>query len=388
MMEKNPWSTSVHSKSATRTKTRAVARGPKGIPERKIPAVRLSPGRETNMKAKIIQILSVLGLTWFIPIVRLATGESPRQQAKSLVSMVAMPFLAVILFLAAWSAIAKQVDTSLGRLPGPSHVWAQAKSMFGEHKEERAKEREFFQRQRERNARILAEDPNAVTKIRDYTGRPTYVDQIFTSLKTVFTGFLIASIVAVPIGLLCGMNTWVMNALNPLIQVFKPVSPLAWLPIVTMIVSAAYVAKDGMFEKSFLISAITVSLCSLWPSLMNTALGVASVDKDYLNVARVLKLPWHIRVWKIILPASLPLVFAGLRISLGVGWMVLIAAEMLAQNPGLGKFVWDEFQNGSSHSLARIILAVITIGTIGFMLDRIMIALQKLVSFQGDPISA
>lgn len=340
------------------------------------------------MKNKLIRTLSVLGLNWFIPLVRLATGENPRQQFKELGSMVLVPVIAVVLFLGAWSGVATQVDTSLGQLPGPSAVWEQAKGMMVEHREERAKKAEFFARQKERNAKLVADDPGAATKVRAYTGRSTYLDQIGTSLKTVFMGFLIASLVAVPIGLLCGMNRWVMNALSPLIQIFKPVSPLAWLPIVTMIVSAVYVTKDGLFSKSFIISAITVSLCSLWPSLINTALGVASVDKDYLNVARVLKLSWSTRVWKIILPASLPLVFTGLRISLGVGWMVLIAAEMLAQNPGLGKFVWDEFQNGSSNSLARIMLAIFTIGIIGFMLDRVMVAFQKLVSFQGDPISA
>lgn len=340
------------------------------------------------MKNKLIRTLSVLGLNWFIPLVRLATGENPRQQFKELGSMVLVPVIAVVLFLGAWSGVARQVDTSLGQLPGPSAVWEQAKGMMVEHREERAKKAEFFARQKERNDKLVADDPGAATKVRAYTGRPTYLDQIATSLKTVFMGFLIASLVAVPIGLLCGMSRWVMNALSPLIQIFKPVSPLAWLPIVTMIVSAVYVTKDGLFSKSFIISAITVSLCSLWPSLINTALGVASVDKDYLNVARVLKLNWSTRVWKIILPASLPLVFTGLRISLGVGWMVLIAAEMLAQNPGLGKFVWDEFQNGSSNSLARIMLAIFTIGIIGFMLDRVMVAFQKLVSFQGDPISA
>ena len=346
------------------------------------------PVRSQQMKSRIIRVLSVAGLNWFIPLVRLATGENPRQQAKDLATMVLVPLLAVGLFLAAWSAVARQVETSLGSLPGPVKVWEQAKGMAVEHREERAKERAFDDRQRERNAKLLAEDPAAETKMRAYTGKPTYLDQIATSLKTVFMGFLLASLVAVPLGLLCGMSRWFMNALNPLIQIFKPVSPLAWLPIVTMIVSAVYVTQDGMFQKSFIISAITVSLCSLWPSLINTALGVASVDKDYLNVARVLKLSFAVRVWKIILPASLPLIFTGLRLSLGVGWMVLIAAEMLAQNPGLGKFVWDEFQNGSSHSLARIMLAVLTIGIIGFMLDRVMVALQKLVSFQGDVISA
>jgi nitrate/nitrite transport system permease protein len=172
-----------------------------------------------------------------------------------------------------------------------------------------------------------------------------------------------------------------MSAVNPLVQIFKPVSPLAWLPIVTMIVSAVYVTNDGFFAKSFIISAITVSLCSLWATLINTALGVASVSTDYINVAKVLQLSPLKKTFKVLLPATLPLIFTGLRISLGVGWMVLIAAEMLAQNPGLGKFVWDEFQNGSSQSLARIMVAVFTVGIIGFILDRIMVELQKLVSF-------
>jgi nitrate/nitrite transport system permease protein len=197
---------------------------------------------------------------------------------------------------------------------------------------------------------------------------------------------LISSLIAVPIGLLCGLSKSVMGALNPLIQVFKPVSPLAWLPIVTMAVSALYVSEISWMPKSFVISAFTVALCSLWPSLINTALGVASIDKDYINVARVLRLPTTTRIFKIYLPASLPLVFTGLRLSLGVGWMVLIAAEMLAQNPGLGKFVWDEFQNGSSDSLARIVVAVLTIGIVGFFLDRTMVILQRLASF-GRPVA-
>jgi nitrate/nitrite transport system permease protein len=124
-----------------------------------------------------------------------------------------------------------------------------------------------------------------------------------------------------------------------------------------------------MLPKSFLISAVTVTLCSLWPTLINTALGVASIDKDLINVGRVLQLDLD-QDRKLVLPSALPLIFTGLRLSLGVGWMVLIAAEMLAQNPGLGKFVWDEFQNGSSQSLAKIMVAVLTIGIIGFLLDR------------------
>jgi nitrate/nitrite transport system permease protein len=121
-------------------------------------------------------------------------------------------------------------------------------------------------------------------------------------------------------------------------------------------------------------------LCSLWPTLINTTVGAASIDKDLLNVGRVLRLGWFAKLRRLILPSALPYIFTGMRLSLGVGWMVLIAAEMLAQNPGLGKFVWDEFQNGSSQSLARIMFAVIVIGLIGFLLDRIMMTLQNLAS--------
>jgi len=148
-----------------------------------------------------------------------------------------------------------------------------------------------------------------------------------------------------------------------------------------MVVSAVYVSADPMFSKSFITSAITVMLCSLWPTLINTAVGVSSIDRDLLNVGKVLRLGYFTTVWKIVVPSSIPMIFTGLRISLGIGWMVLIAAEMLAQNPGLGKFVWDEFQNGSSNSLSRIMVAVLAIGLIGFALDRIMLTLQKFFSY-------
>src|SRR5690606_11352027 len=202
------------------------------------------------------------------------------------------------------------------------------------------------------------------------------------SLKTVFMGFVIASPVALAIGMICGLSKAGMRAVNPLIVVFQRAAPLAWLPIVTMVVSAVSGTNRAWLPKSFLISAITVSLCSLWATLINTAMGVASVNPDYINVARVLQLSPLKKTFKVLLPATLPLIFTGLRISLGVGWMVLIASEMLAQNPGLGKFIWDEFQNGSSQSLAKIMVAVFTIGLIGFVLDRIMVELQKRVSFE------
>ncbi len=289
-------------------------------------------------------------------------------------------------FLLLWSAGASQIKTSLGTVPGPVQVWGQAVQLIVEHREEREKEVAFYLRQEKRNAAKLAKNPEAKVKIRSYTGKATYLDQIWTSVVTVATGFIIASLIAIPIGILCGLSPLLYTALNPLIQIFKPVSPLAWLPIVTMIVSAVYVSDDPLFDKAYLNSAITVTLCCLWPTIINTTVGVSSIDKDLINVSKVLRLSWMTKVMKIVIPSSIPMMFAGLRVSLGIGWMVLIAAEMLAQNPGLGKFVWDEFQNGSSNSLARIMVAVVTIGLIGFLLDHLMLMLQKYISWDKNAV--
>ncbi len=330
---------------------------------------------------KLMNVLSVVGLGFINPVFRLAMGEDPKKQFADLWRMVCVPILAILIFMAAWSAGASQVKTSLGQIPGPAAVWEQFGALMDDHAATREKERAFYERQDERNAGYIAEGRLDKVKERSFTGKPTYIDQIGTSLQTVFFGFLIATVIAVPLGIFCGLSPTVSAAFNPLIQIFKPVSPLAWLPIVTMVVSAVYVnASDGL-PKSFLISAITVTLCSLWPTLINTALGVSSIDKDLLNVSKVLQLKPADKIFKLVVPSSLPLIFTGLRLSLGVGWMVLIAAEMLAQNPGLGKFVWDEFQNGSSVSLARIMVAVLTIGVIGFLLDRIMYTLQAMFTY-------
>lgn len=297
-----------------------------------------------------------------------------------------VPLAAIAFFLLLWGFGASRVETSLGQLPGPIEVWHQTTVLYQEHTAERAKEREFYQRQEERNAAKLEENPKAEVKIRHYTGKPTFIDQILTSLLTVATGFVLASLIAIPIGVVCGMNQTLYRAFNPVIQVFKPVSPLAWLPLVTMVVSALYVSDDPMFLKSFLNSAITVTLCCLWPTVINTTVGVAGVSKDLINVSRVLRLNWLTRTTKIVLPSAIPMIFTGLRLSLGIGWMVLIAAEMLAQNPGLGKFVWDEFQNGSSESLSRIMVAVLVIGILGYLLDRGMLALQRAVSWDKKAV--
>lgn len=331
---------------------------------------------------KIINFLQLSGLTWFVPLARLAAGEDPKEQMKQLWMVMGIPVVAFILFLFLWAGGASKVETSLGTIPGPVQVKEQAAGLWEDHKAQRAKADAFYERQEKRNAKYEAQGKTDKIKWREYTGSPTYVDQIWTSIRTVFMGFFIATIIAVPLGIFCGLSPIVNSAFNPIIQIFKPVSPLAWLPIVTMVVSATYITTDdSWFSKSFLNSAITVTLCSLWPTLINTALGVASIDKDLMNVGKVLQLGWFTKVTKLVLPSSLPLIFTGLRLSLGVGWMVLIAAEMLAQNPGLGKFVWDEFQNGSSESLAKIMVAVLTIGIIGFLLDRIMYTLQGLFTF-------
>jgi len=289
-------------------------------------------------------------------------ARAKRPDGAELVKGLWPPILGIVVFLGLWAVLAPSVHTSLGALPGPGDVFEQFKVLWAEHRAARA----------DAAAMVAAGGL--------YSGSPTFIDQIFTSLETVALGFLLASLFAVPIGLVAGLSRTFNAAINPIVQIMKPVSPLAWLPIVTMVVSASITSADPMLAKSFVISAITVMLCSLWPTLINTAVGVASIDKDLLNVGRVLRLGWFAKLTKLVLPSAVPYIFTGMRLSLGVGWMVLIAAEMLAQNPGLGKFVWDEFQNGSEKSLARIMVAVVVIGLIGFALDRIMGALQTFAS--------
>lgn len=357
------------------------------------------------MSARILRVLDATGLEAFAPFVRLARGDDKNEQFKRIFLNFGAPLIAFLLFLGIWSAASQSIMTKYGNLPSPGQVWAQAGVLWDAHVEGVAAKEAFYadqaqkvaefnaaaalftQKGDEKKAALMKERAATAQKAR-YSSSPSYIDQILTSLKTVFAGFLVASLFAIPIGVLCGTSSLVQAALNPLIQIFKPVSPLAWLPIVMICVGALYTTKpsEAWFEKSFISSALTVALCSLWPTLANTALGVASIEEDHLNVARVLKLDTWTQIRKIIIPSALPMMFAGLRISLGVGWMVLIAAEMLAQNPGLGKFVWDMFQNGSSETLAQIMVAVFTIGIIGFLLDRVMIVLQRSVSYDSAAV--
>ncbi len=322
----------------------------------------------------------------FRPFIKIAKEGVSKDDLASLFKSISLPILGLAIFLLLWQLAAQNIVTSLGNFPGPGEVYKQTQGLIAEHIDERKKVEQRYEKQRIRNEKKLAKNPDAKVKWREYKSRTTFLDQIGTSLITVLCGFLLASAIAIPVGIVIGLSANSYQAINPIIQILKPVSPLAWLPLVTMVVSALYVTDDPAFSKSFIVSMITVSLCCLWPTMINTAVGVAGVSQDLLNVSKVLRLNWITHVKKIVLPSSIPLMFTGLRLSLGIAWMVLIAAEMLAQNPGLGKFVWDEFQNGSSNSLGRIMVAILVIGFIGFILDRLMLMLQKIVSWDKTAI--
>lgn len=178
---------------------------------------------------------------------------------------------------------------------------------------------------------------------------------LLASLRRVLLGFLLGAAVAIPLGFLIGMSRRAMLAINPLIQIFKPVSPLAWLPIALAIFNLA--------EPS---AIFVIFITSLWPTIINTALGVSSVPKDYLDVAQVLEMPRWRRITKIIWPASLPYIFTGLRISLGIAWLVIVAVEMLTGGIGIGFFVWDQWNR---LNLSSVFLAVVVIGVTGLLLD-------------------
>ena len=191
--------------------------------------------------------------------------------------------------------------------------------------------------------------------------------QLAWSLGRVGLGFLIAAVVAVPLGFLIGMSPLLSRALNPFIQVLKPISPLAWMPI------ALYTIKDSSISGIFVIF-----ICSIWPMLINTAFGVASVRRDWLNVAKTLEVSPMRKAFLVILPAAAPTILTGMRISMGIAWLVIVAAEMLVGGTGIGYFVWNEWNN---LSLTNVIFAILTIGVVGMLLDLMFARLQKLVTY-------
>jgi nitrate/nitrite transport system permease protein len=188
------------------------------------------------------------------------------------------------------------------------------------------------------------------------------------SLLRVLMGYVLAILVAVPAGFVIGMSPLLYKALNPFVQLLKPVSPLAWMPL------ALFLVKDSAMSAIFVIF-----ICSVWPILINTIFGVASVKKDWLNVARMLQMNSIDTALKIVLPAAAPTIFTGLRISIGISWLVIVAAEMLVGGTGIGYFVWNEWNN---LNLSSVIFSILTIGSVGMLLDFILARISKAFSYQ------
>lgn len=357
------------------------------------------------------KVSKFIGLGFLVTIKDLFTGNLQREDFISFLRKVIVPIASILLFIGLWHLGAKalyqreanfKIEKALedqgpeaadamrdciasgdlscqpNTLPAPSQVWESYKSLLRDHNVISADKAAFKEKTAALNAKRVAAGEAPIT----YTGRPSFIDQIIMSLKTVFAGFLLALVIAVPLGVLIGLSPTLRSAFNWFIQIFKPVSPVVWYLLVFMIVKTILINSND--DSSFIISFISVGLCSMWATLVNTAMGVSSVDKDYINVAKVLKLGTFQKVFKVILPSSLPLIFTGLKITLSVAWMVLIAIELLAQSPGLGSFVWEEFQNGANDSNSKIIVAMFVIGIIGFLLDRIMLTIQNSVSFNKN----
>ncbi|MFO5440886.1 MAG: nitrate ABC transporter permease [Dolichospermum sp.] len=225
------------------------------------------------------------------------------------------------------------------------------------------------------NHELMPTPPEALIANWDYIVHPFYERGpgdlgvgwlLLASLRRVILGFGLGALVAIPLGFLIGMSRPAMLAFNPIIQIFKPVSPLAWLPI-----------SLSLFNLADPSAIFVIFITSLWPTIINTALGVSSVPKDYLDVAQVLEMPRWRQITKIILPASLPYIFTGLRISLGIAWLVIVAVEMLTGGIGIGFFVWDEW---SRLNLSSVFLAVFIIGLTGLILDYAVGKIQELVT--------
>ena len=188
------------------------------------------------------------------------------------------------------------------------------------------------------------------------------------SLILVAKGYAIALVIGTPIGFFLGLSKMLTKTFDPIIQVLRPVSPLAWLPLgLVLFLGAGKQASE-------LGALFTIAICAMWPTVLNTAVGVRAIPQDYLNVAKVLKLSRTKTLFKVLIPATLPYMFTGFRLSLGIAWLVIVAAEMLTGRPGVGGFLWQEY-NALNYS--RIILCILTIGIVGFILDRMMSVVER-----------
>jgi len=244
---------------------------------------------------------------------------------RSTAQKIILPILGALAVLVVWTVLSQTVARDL---PSPARTWAESRRYVLEP---------FF-KDGEMNQGI---------------GRLA-----FYSLVRVGKGYLLALAIGTPIGFLLGLSRGFHQSFDPIIQFLRPISPLAWLPLGLVI-----------FQKSEPAAVFTIALCAMWPTVINTAVGVRSISQDYLNVGRVLRLSRFRMLTKIIIPASLPYVFTGYRLSLGLAWLVIVASEMLTGTPGVGGFLWQEY---NSLIYSHIILSVITIGAIGFVLDRLM----------------
>jgi nitrate/nitrite transport system permease protein len=245
----------------------------------------------------------------------------------------AAPFLLPLAAGAGVLAVWGLMSQAIADLPGPWRTWEESKQYFLNP---------FF-KDGEMNQGM---------------GRLAYY-----SLVRVVKGYALALALGTPLGFLIGLSRRATQAFDPLIQVLRPISPLAWLPLGLVI-----------FQRSEPAALFTIAICAMWPTVLNTAVGVRGISVDYLNVGRVLKLSKPKMFFKIILPATLPYMFTGWRLSLGIAWLVIVAAEMLTGSPGVGGFLWQEY-NALVYS--HILVSIITIGLIGFVLDRLMGLVEK-----------
>jgi nitrate/nitrite transport system permease protein len=236
-----------------------------------------------------------------------------------------LPFVGVACVVALWSLLSVTVAPDL---PSPLQSWNESKRYILEP---------FF-KEGEMNQGI---------------GRLAYF-----SLIRVAQGYLLAILIGTPLGFLLGLSRNFTQTFDPLIQILRPISPLAWLPLGLI-----------LFQRSEPAALFTIAICAMWPTVINTAVGVRNINQDYLNVGRVLRLSRWQMLTKIIVPATLPYLFTGYRLSLGIAWLVIVAAEMLTGAVGVGGFLWQEY---NSLVYSHIILAIITIGVIGYILDRLM----------------
>lgn len=241
-----------------------------------------------------------------------------------------LPLIGLGLVLLLWTVISQTVAPDL---PSPAKTWSESKGYIL---------RPFF-KDGEMNQGI---------------GRFA-----FLSLIRVTKGFALAIIIGTPLGFLLGLSAFFYRAFDPVIQILRPISPLAWLPLGLII-----------FRQSEPAAIFTIATCAMWPTVINTAVGVRSINPEYLNVGKVLRLSRTKTLRRIIIPATLPYVFTGYRLSLGLAWLVIVASEMLTGAPGVGGFLWQEY---NSLVYSHIILSIITIGLIGFSLDRFMSAVER-----------